>query len=305
MAGKWVKVQSPEMPSAEFAEEVLRTRIQAVWDFLPLAAHNYRDDIEYVHQLRVSCRRADAALKSFQPLMQKKPLRLQETLREIRQAAGPARDADVLLQRLKSEVCKKPEHVYHEYLIARLKQHRKKVQKKLLEVQKRYSNNKLQKRLAKTLALLRSKWIKDEHQAISQYANWALQKASLGLLKQIKLEHPDIVQLHQLRISAKRLRYSIELFSGAFSSELRQEIYPLIAKIQSRLGRLNDHATAQALYQRWMTDLPCDSRAAYLAKQVVSEHESSLAIRKDFLKWWTAKRVASLETSLTELISEK
>ena len=65
MVTKWAKMGSPEQPAREFARQVLTERMAVVESLLPLAAHHYREDVEYDHQLRVGCRRASAALRAF------------------------------------------------------------------------------------------------------------------------------------------------------------------------------------------------------------------------------------------------
>jgi len=302
MSDKWISLESLETPTAEFAAEVLRVRMGYVAQMLPLAAHEFRRDSEHVHQLRVGCRRAGAALHAFKPLLRGKPLSLQKWLRRMRRAAGPARDIDVLLLRLKDEAKKSPEDAQLSYLVARLKRYRTHAQQALVEIAEKAQKGKLDRSLTKCLAVLQQEKVKTNHQTVGQFAHWALQGAGRSMIQLSDLRQPTISQLHDLRIASKRLRYSIELFSGAFPLALRNEAYPLVENIQSRLGSLNDHATAQALFQRWLVNLPADRRAAYLARRIAEEHESSLAIRDEFLTWWTPKRVAKLESHLAELI---
>ena len=56
--GKWVEGVSPKQPLHEAAYRILESRLSAVWHWLPLAAEKSDEDVEYVHQLRVSTRRA-------------------------------------------------------------------------------------------------------------------------------------------------------------------------------------------------------------------------------------------------------
>ena len=54
----------------------------------------------------------------------------------------------------------------------------------------------------------------------------------------------DVANLHQMRISGKRVRYAMELLAGAFDDSFRTELYPIYAEVQELLGTINDHATA-------------------------------------------------------------
>ena len=302
MANKWISIDSLDLPSTELAAEVLQLRMQYVEAMLPLAAHEFRQNIEHVHRLRVGCRRAGAALLAFRPLMHGKPTQLRKWLRKIRRAAGPARDADVLLLHMKAVAKQSSDHPQLDYVLARLKRYRANAQQALVEVDTKASGDKLRSSLEKCLASMQQDRVKQEHQAVGPFARWALQRASRGMFQLAGLRQPTVAQLHKLRIAAKRLRYSIELFSGAFPPTLRTDVYPLVEQIQTRLGSMNDHATAQALFQRWLSKLPADDRAAYMAKRIAQEHDASLAIRADFLQWWTPKRVARIESHLAELV---
>src|SRR5690606_28603104 len=89
------------IPVSVGAHDALQTRLEAVVAWLPKAAQFPEADIEHVHQLRVSTRKAGAALKLFRELLPKKRAkRLNVSLKGIRRAAGEARDLDVLLERL-------------------------------------------------------------------------------------------------------------------------------------------------------------------------------------------------------------
>jgi len=299
MTGKWVEIDEPEGTASDAAREILRERVAYVQRMLPLAAHEYRRDPEHVHQLRVGCRRAGAACQAFRPLLTGKTKRLRKWLQKIRRAAGPARDVDVLLTRIKTET-----GPGQEYVVARLKQQRANAQQGLLEIAKSVEAGRLDHRLEQCLAGIEHKSLKKGTPRFDTFAQLALRSASQKMFRLAGLEQPTVEQLHELRIAGKHLRYSIELFHGAFPPALREEVYPMIEKIQSRLGRLNDHATAQAIFQRWLANLPADERAAQLAARIVQEHAAIEQVRKNFLQWWSPKQIAKLESTLSALIDE-
>ncbi|NOY40254.1 MAG: CHAD domain-containing protein [Planctomycetes bacterium] len=301
MAGKWIDISSNRLPATKVAEQVLTLRVQHVQKMLPLAAWEYAEDVEHVHQLRVACRRAGAALQAFRPLMSEKPTLLRRWLRRIRQAAGAARDTDVLLGRIQHESQAKP---FSEYVVARLQQQRVDVQQQLVAVEKRAKHGKIERSLKQCLATL-GKENQKKKRTIGPFAKVALRKSSQSVMELTALmapcganEQPSLEQLHELRLAGKRLRYSIELFHSVFPTELRTEFYPLVEKLQSRLGKLNDHATAQAMFQRWLAQMPSDGHAAELARCIVTEHESAERLRAEFLDWWTLNRIVRLESYL-------
>src|SRR5262249_4994228 len=64
-------------------------------------------------------------------------------------------------------------------------------------------------------------------------------------------ETSDVVALHQFRISAKGLRYAIELVAPAFGPELKEDLYPIVEELQEKLGSVQDHVTAKQRFENW------------------------------------------------------
>lgn len=302
MATKWAERGSPEQPAREFARQVLIERMAVVESLLPLSAHHYREDVEHVHQLRVGCRRASAALRAFEPLFSAKPNSLRKWLRRIRDAASPARDIDVLLGRFNSE---STEDSVTAYAFERLESERRIVQEKLIKVAAKASRGKLVESVEKCLRSLAENPDSYSEPNCREMGRMALRVACNAFLPLAHLPNPTITELHQLRITGKRLRYSIEIFHAAFSSELREEVYPVLESLQDRLGRINDHATAQVLFQSWLAPIVANALAADLAHRVIAEYEGTSHLRKRFMKWWTYHRVAKLEAGLKEFVAEE
>ena len=289
MSTKWVEESDGEMPAREFARTVLAERLEVVESLLPRAAHHHEDDIENVHQLRVGCRRASAALRAFAPLMSAKPRRLKEWLSQIRDAAGPARDIDVLLTRFAAE----ESDAVTEYAVARLTEERRSAQRPLVKVAKHAVRGELDQVVAQTLKLLGKK--KSKPPLLGTYGLDAVCLAYTPFARLMHLENPTAEELHQFRIAGKRLRYSLEIFHGLFPDRLREEIYPIIEILQEQLGETNDHATAQKLYQTWLAEMPANDLAAEVAGRVITEHKGMLRLRAQFLRWWSAKRITKVE----------
>ena len=296
---KWIEVSSPSAPAAEVAIDALLLRVEKVATMLPLAAWEYEEDIEHVHQLRTSCRRAAAAVQAFRPLMSSKPKRLQRLLRTIRTAAGPARDADVLFARFNEEASASTNL---SYVLARLQLQRSGAQGALVKVAKKAKSGSLKKALDAAVQSLSDGDREEQRLSFRQFGRDALSVAAQKVFLLTAVHEPSLSQLHQLRIAGKRLRYSIELFHGAFPSGMRAEVYPLIEELQEKLGKLNDHATAQSMFQHWLADMPPGERAAHMAGRIVEEYEAAKQVRREFLEWWTTEQVAAIESRLSALL---
>jgi CHAD domain-containing protein len=132
--GKWIDGTTPEQPVTSAAREAVKLRLQLVAHYLPLAAASAEEDREYVHQLRVATRRATAALKIFSELLPNKQLSwMKKRLRRIRQAAGDARDLDVLIARLEQRIDKAAGDTLPE-LVEELSQRRVSAQPPIVEI---------------------------------------------------------------------------------------------------------------------------------------------------------------------------
>ncbi len=58
--------------------------------------------------------------------------------------------------------------------------------------------------------------------------------------------NPDAEQLHRVRLAAKQMRYTLELFRGCYGPALEQRIESL-RELQQVLGEINDCAVARRL----------------------------------------------------------
>lgn len=282
MSTKWVEDCNPVEFVGSFASRVLHERMESVGVQLTLAAENHGEDAEHIHQLRVSCRRAMAALRAFEPLFKSPPKKLKRWLKRIREAAGPARDLDVLVQRFQGEV----ENEVSLYAVERLQRERQSAQLEVGRVAQDALPNKFRKVINRNSSLV----IYGPIPLVADYGVEAVRAAYEPFIQLAKFDNPTPTELHQLRIAGKRLRYSLEIFHGIFFDEMREEIYPLIEELQERLGTINDHATAQALFQSWLGEMPADELSASVAKRVVKEHKSLQRQRDRFLEWWGTER---------------
>ena len=82
---KWVDGVTGESLVRDAARLSLRHRLKAVLQFLNLAANHSRENVEYVHLLRVWTRRSTAALRLYTRILPKKELRsIRRKLEKIR-----------------------------------------------------------------------------------------------------------------------------------------------------------------------------------------------------------------------------
>ncbi len=121
-------------------------------------------------------------------------------------------------------------------------------------------------------------------------ARVALARMVVPYLKLAQAELADAEALHAFRIQGKQVRYAMEIFAGAFDEAFRQDLYPLVAMLQDRLGSINDHVTARIYFEQWRSEAEMCSVRQALDMGIVEERQSFETSRQEFLAWWTCER---------------
>lgn len=244
--GKWIPGLTADTPPADAARRVLTVRLELVRDCLPPALHEAEDDPEHVHQLRVATRRARAALDIFADCLPQKALkRAKRDLRDLRRAAGEARDWDVFLLAL-AERPRKPaprQRPGLDFLAGYALSRRLAAQDHLLAAGQKhpFASDRL---VADTVAAVHHPHDNGAARGLIDLARPALD----GLVKELDAaagrDLHDYAHLHQVRIVGKRLRYAMEVFADCFEPAFKEELYPAVEQMQEILGNANDSHVA-------------------------------------------------------------
>jgi CHAD domain-containing protein len=240
--GKWVTGISPSTNAEDAAKIVLSARLGMVKHYLPLAGTQAHEDIEYVHQLRVATRRSGAALRIFKPYLARKPLRhAKKSLRDVRQAAGAARDWDVFAEYLSTSKAFKAAgtEASLDFLTGYALGERAAAQVTLTATAEA-----LQPKIDEVCeALPDSAGPPKEEESPRTFGELAVNHLTtlfdgFAVFIAAKPTTPD--QLHQLRILAKRVRYAMEVFAECFTPPFREVLYPAVERVQGILGTVQD-----------------------------------------------------------------
>ncbi len=275
----------------EWAAEVFRVRFEEVADLRGTALN--LEGIEGVHNMRVATRRLRSALRDFSPLMKKKPLKkVKKDLKQIADALGLARDQDVAivaLEKLQTEAETAPIKSGIEKLIEERRTVRGRAQLGLMETIGITNIIELQERFAAAIdeATQRKKRerIISFNQAGRDVVSARLQEfldLSASLYRPFSIE-----KLHELRISAKRLRYAIELFVACWG----EKIAPFakeIAEMQSFLGEVHDSDI-------WIASLGESLRDKANGEVEKNEYQTTVWLLSEFVKERTKNYRAALK----------
>jgi CHAD domain-containing protein len=247
-----------------------------------LAAH---EDIEHVHQLRVATRRAAAALRTFRPLLpDRRRCWIKRRLREVRQGAGPARDLDVLEQRL-AAACGDNGTSGLSSLLELVRRERAAVQPALVEAYSRLRRKRFPRKSRKLARRARWPDRSGPEPTLAAFAKASLREAVATAFSPVRQGFVDYDALHRFRIAVKRLRYAMELFAGAFPQDFRRDVYRQVAEIQQLLGEVNDHHTTAAAYGRWRAQAE-EPLVSALDREIEREQQALGESRSRFDAWW-------------------
>lgn len=246
--GKWITGLRGDLPLLDAAERVLSVRFRTVRRFLPRAAKQPETDVEYMHQLRVGCRRATAALDMFGDCLPDKRQRaLRKRLKRIRRAAGEARDWDVFQLSLHEWAKRRParEQPGLRFLHGLAFDRRLKAQEAVVELADDAPSAK------SATGRLQAPDARDAPTTLSELVVPFLDGLVTAFHAAIASDTGDYAHLHQIRIAGKRLRYAMEIGGSCFVDEFRDKHYAAVEEMQEILGTANDsHVTVQ-----WLTEL--------------------------------------------------
>lgn len=226
-----------------------------------------KDDIEYIHRARVASRRLRSAMTIFSTCLPKKrSTDWEKQIRVVTQALGEARDTDVQIERLNNilkEMTDKRCHPGINRLILRREQRRKKIQPDVLSAVKMIQEQGLLDEMSERFSAIsaQSSSVYMYTPALYQHSRQSIAtRLDEFLAYEIFINQPDRVkELHEMRIKAKWLRYTVESFSSLYSDELKSYLQ-VIRKVQDLLGDIHD----------------CDVWSDYLPKFLEAEQRRCL-----------------------------
>ncbi|MEI8374656.1 MAG: CHAD domain-containing protein [Planctomycetota bacterium] len=285
---KWIAGISPGEPVCAVAGRVLGARLKAVCRFLPLAAEKSDEDVEHVHQLRISVRRSVEAIRIFSGLMEEaEVIALQDRLRRIRLAADEARNWDVLCERFSQGSC------ITSKIVEQIKARRKEAQGPIVAVYHEIVDGAFETKIEKLVQEFESHCRGGE-----KFGREAYRFLRPVVKKFFRAAESDLTadeSFHRLRIRTKKLRYTMEIVAFAFDSAFRKKLYPQVTLFQDLLGTVNDHATAKMLFQDWLSKSEDTEQKAFFEGLLLAEERASMDLRAAFLATWTSKVVSDLK----------
>lgn len=263
-------------------------------------------DIEHVHNMRVSIRRIRSAFALLRNVYRTKPIKAYRGgLRVVMDALGEVRDLDVMIHDLTAFIPQLPadQVTPMQSVVETLDQRRTVARMNLVQV----LDSKKHRRFYQDFGAFLSTPgagvlpLPQSDAPVPHQVRHALPPMIYERLAEVRaydavLPTHDIPTLHQLRITFKRLRYTVSLFDNLLGPEIGTYVDEL-KKIQDYLGRLNDIAVAHERLEALMTDLEGDQTAALWLYLEYLDSERPALVEK-FPKVWARFNARSVQRKL-------
>jgi CHAD domain-containing protein len=300
---KWVEGQPDE--SVELvARRALAARLGRLWHFLEQAVEHEGQQIEDVHQLRVFTRRSAAAMRIFEAWLPKRRGRwMHKQLKRIRKAAGEARDLDVLRARWSEELTELPAG-QSAILLEQVKRRRRRAQWPIEDAYHKLASKRFPRRARKLSKKVRFRGPEggDCGDRLLCVARVSLAELLVPYFQLAGSTFADPAELHAFRIASKQVRYAMEVFAGAFDDSFRQQLYPLVADLQDRLGKINDHVTALAYLTTWHGETEAAAVRQAIEAGMQLEQQALDDSQREFLAWWSAEKREQLHSQFARYV---
>lgn len=250
-----------------FGAEALLKRLQALTQ--ESGGVRQAEDIEAIHRMRVASRRLRAALDLFQiTLPRKKFAEWEKQVKRITRALGAARDTDVQIAALDECLQNLPEPRFKagiERLRLRQRQRRERLQADVLKALDGWEASAvaddMSQSLRQTLVQARLNQVETASPQVfrNAHSNISLRLEEFLSYESCVSKPEQVEELHAMRIAAKRLRYTLEIFAPLYEDELKEPL-KAVREAQDLLGDIHD----------------CDVWAQYLPQFIEEERARTL-----------------------------
>jgi CHAD domain-containing protein len=315
-----MKIKIDQATCAFGATKIL-THLQALED--EITGVRLAEDIEYIHRMRVASRRLRSTLPLFHACFPGK--KMTAWLSKIKVVTGSlsrARDLDVqldLLRHFLEETTKKRYQPGIRRIMVRLGQKRDLQQSKVLQMLDQLIEWQLVDELRATMQQKLDASVAIQNP--TTFPLYYLSYRSISNQLEIMLKHSEAVfdpkniqELHQMRIEAKRLRYTMETFSAIYPEEFKSFIRN-VKDIQEFTGNIHDCDVwcdflprfIQKESQRTLDFYGSERPFQFIAPGIKHFFENRQLIRQQlydaFIIQWKEHQTSSLWNQLLALIS--
>jgi CHAD domain-containing protein len=277
------------MPVSAALAEILRSSFDDLtrWES---KAHSW-DDIEGVHQMRVTCRRMRAALWSFRSAVPKRvSVSWTDELGWLAGRLGDARDLDVFIAEGLTSAGGQLPLPGRDNLIALAEQRRAAAYDAVRATldSDRYGQFKQDfPAWFEARGWEQADLSEKQRKNIGKYARKLLHRLDSSVRETgASLDRNDAEQMHQLRIACKKLRYAAEFFAAIIPG--LDAYIRLLKQLQNELGTLNDVSVMCRLLKELLAGESDPDAFGYACAMVVWRTREGCTLLASFEKRWQA-----------------
>jgi CHAD domain-containing protein len=227
-----------------FGAQSLLDRVQELTLHIPGVRE--AKDIEFVHQMRVASRRLRAAMSLFEDTLDLKPYK--KAIKRVTGDLGAARDLDVQILFLERYLERLGDAVFApgiRRIQLRLRQQREDVQTAVVKALDRLQKSAALPNLSQAMReLLADSRVNTPQPDFMELRTVAARNICLRLEELLSFEPcvknaESVDQHHQMRIAAKKLRYTMEIFASIFPPGF-SDFTGVVKEAQKILGEIHD-----------------------------------------------------------------
>jgi CHAD domain-containing protein len=244
-----------------------------------------------LHELRIACRRAEAALRLCEDAADSKAWRwLTRSLKSLRRTCNQARDADVLEDWLKRQTTPTGQSLRRV-----IRHHRRDIEPEIRKLASGLcEHRRFERRSAKLISRLQA--CEASGQIAASFGRRLFDEVH-RFVKSLAVGRDEASKLHRLRIAGKRLRYGSELVTEIWPDVELTELKEHLHSLQDWLGAIQDQVVGERLLKKCAT-----AHSAKVAQTLARKARSSAARQQR--KFWTWWRACPLERMLADTTAE-
>ncbi len=307
--GKRLAGLEAEGPAGEAARATLEARLEDVERLLTRALGDGSEDERTIHRLRVSTRRASAALRVFKAWVPKSSRTVVgDQLRRVRRTAGEARMCDVQLVQFRELLGRSAEALGPAIgvVVGRIVESRVHAGASVRALGEDEQCHPRALRRART-ALVDSIGGPKSKAAREGLSGMTLRALASEQMPELvaRMEAAGAADLgvvdnvHALRIVGKRLRYATEIFEACFEPASHVELLARLTDFQDHLGELNDLWEMIQRVERYASDAATGRELADGLDRLRLELSGRFdRAHRGFLAWWASHGIGSIVSGL-------
>ncbi len=221
-------------------------------------------DADAIHDLRVSIRRLRQELNVFEEWFKPGPVkRIRGNLKKLMERCAAVRNCDIALEVLQAAGCLSPK------LVAGLEKESQHTRKELARTLAGWRRRDRVRKWREHLRIVRPSTKSELGGSVGENARRLLPAMIEDFFRAGReAARPGSThrRMHRLRLEAKRVRYTLELFEPVYGEKTKQ-ILESLKELQDKLGAINDCATTLEMVRR-------NKGAATAVRRLAGEREA-------------------------------